>query len=112
MWNLPFRGVMQKAPLWGESPNHWDLAEKKTLHASERQTERVQKLRVEYWHTIGEFNLDDLGKRNQKRYRLNRNNQYIPLRQVFRAYPLLFKYIQLIFGHLYLLRINAFDEMN
>jgi len=36
------------------------LARKKTLYASERGTERVQKLRVEYWHTIGEVKLKDL----------------------------------------------------
>ncbi len=35
-------------------------AEKKTWHASERNTERVQKLRAEYWTTIGEVNLADL----------------------------------------------------
>lgn len=40
--------------------NLWDWREKKTLHASERYTERVQKLRVEYWHTIGEVKLKDL----------------------------------------------------
>ncbi|MBW4457377.1 MAG: hypothetical protein KME55_34600 [Nostoc indistinguendum CM1-VF10] len=30
------------------------------MHASEKYTERVQKLRVEYWTTIGEVNLKDL----------------------------------------------------
>jgi DDE superfamily endonuclease len=34
--------------------------QKKTIHASERYTERVQKLRVEYWTTIGEVDLADL----------------------------------------------------
>ena len=38
----------------------WDLPVKKTIHASERYTDRVQKLRVEYWHTIGEVKLKDL----------------------------------------------------
>lgn len=33
---------------------------KKTLHASEAETERVQKLRVEYWTAIGEVKLSDL----------------------------------------------------
>lgn len=32
---------------------------KKTLHATERDTERVQQLRVEYWHEIGEVKLAD-----------------------------------------------------
>ena len=30
------------------------------MHATERDTERVQQLRVEYWHEIGEVNLADL----------------------------------------------------
>lgn len=30
------------------------------LHTSEKYTERVQKLRAEYWTTIGEINLADL----------------------------------------------------
>lgn len=33
---------------------------KKTFHASEAQSERVQKLRVQYWTTIGAVKLDDL----------------------------------------------------
>lgn len=33
---------------------------KKTLHASEAETERVQNLRREYWTTIGEVSLKDL----------------------------------------------------
>ncbi|MBP5978046.1 IS630 family transposase [Brasilonema sp. CT11] len=34
--------------------------QKKTIHASERYTQRVQKLRAEYWTTIGSVNLADL----------------------------------------------------
>lgn len=33
---------------------------KKTLHANEAETERVQNLRREYWTTIGEVHLKDL----------------------------------------------------
>ena len=33
---------------------------KKTLHATERDTERVQQLRVQYWQEIGEVKLEDL----------------------------------------------------
>ena len=33
--------------------------EKKTLHASERDTERVQQLRVQYWQEIGAVKLAD-----------------------------------------------------
>lgn len=36
------------------------LTRKKTLHASERNTERVQQSRVQYWRTIREVNLADL----------------------------------------------------
>lgn len=35
-------------------------AKKKSFHASERDTERVQRLRVEYWHTVGKVKLNDL----------------------------------------------------
>jgi len=34
--------------------------EKKTLRASERDTERVQQLRMQYWQVMGEVNLADL----------------------------------------------------
>ena len=33
---------------------------KKTLHATERETERVQQLRVQYWHEIGQVKLENL----------------------------------------------------
>ena len=36
------------------------LTRKKTLHTSECQTDRVQTLRQEYWHTIGQVKLKDL----------------------------------------------------
>jgi len=46
---------------------HWDASSKslnspgkKTLHATERNTERVQLLRVQYWHEIGEVKLENL----------------------------------------------------
>ena len=35
-------------------------ARKKTLHATERDTERVQQLLVQYWQEIGEVKLEDL----------------------------------------------------
>jgi hypothetical protein len=37
-----------------------NLPEKKTQHATERNSERVQQLRVKYWHEIGAVNLEDL----------------------------------------------------
>lgn len=45
---------------WGGLSKSSSLPEKKTLHATERDTERVQQLRVEYWHQIAEVNEDDL----------------------------------------------------
>ena len=33
---------------------------KKTLHATERETERVQQLRVQYWREIGQVKLENL----------------------------------------------------
>lgn len=36
------------------------LTRKKTLHATERDTERVQQLRVQYWQEIGEVDSADL----------------------------------------------------
>ena len=36
------------------------LTRKKTLHATERETERVQQLRVQYWHEISQVKLEDL----------------------------------------------------
>ena len=46
---------------------HWDASSKslnsrpkKTLHATERDTERVQLLRVQYWQEIGEVSLENL----------------------------------------------------
>ena len=36
------------------------FSQKKTLHASERYTERVQKSRMEYWQIIGEVKLENL----------------------------------------------------
>lgn len=37
-----------------------NLTRKKTLHASEAESERVQNLRRQYWYTIGEVKLSDL----------------------------------------------------
>jgi len=36
------------------------LTRKKTLHATERDTARIQQLRVQYWQEIGAVNLADL----------------------------------------------------
>jgi transposase len=45
---------------WGALSKSLDSPEKKTLHATERDTERVQLLRVQYWHEIGEVKLENL----------------------------------------------------
>jgi hypothetical protein len=36
------------------------LTRKKTLHATERETELLQQLRVQYWHEIGQVKLENL----------------------------------------------------
>ena len=36
-----------------------NLTRKKTLHANEAESERVQNLRRQYWTTIGEVKLSD-----------------------------------------------------
>jgi len=36
------------------------LTRKKTFHASEQDTEQVRKLRAEFWHVIGEVELENL----------------------------------------------------
>ena len=35
-------------------------AQKKTLHASQAESDRVQQLRVEYWQALGEIEPDNL----------------------------------------------------
>ena len=45
---------------WEDRSKSSNLPEKKTLRATERDSERVQQLRVEYWHEIGAVNLEDL----------------------------------------------------
>ena len=45
---------------WDASCKSSSLPGKKTLHATERDTERVQQLRVQYWQEIGSVNLKDL----------------------------------------------------
>jgi transposase len=44
----------------GRITQRLNLTRKKTLHASERQTQRVQKLRAEFWTELGEVKLEDL----------------------------------------------------
>lgn len=45
---------------WGDTSKSLNLPEKKTLHATERETERVQELRLLYWHEINQVKLEDL----------------------------------------------------
>lgn len=54
-------GVRVSRATMGRIVQKLKLTKKKTLHATERDTERVQQLRVEYWHQIAEVNEDDLG---------------------------------------------------
>jgi len=53
-------GVRVSRATMGRIVQKLKLTRKKTLHATEQDSERVQQLRVEYWHEIGEVNLADL----------------------------------------------------
>ncbi len=46
-------GVRVSRATMGRIVQKLKLTRKKTLHASERRTERVQQMRGEYWHEIG-----------------------------------------------------------
>ena len=59
---------------------------KKTLHASEAQTERVQKLRGEYWTTIGEVKLSDLVFIDETGVNLAMTRRYARAKKGCRAY--------------------------
>jgi transposase len=63
-----------------------DSAEKKTLFASERHTERVQKLRVAYWQTIGEVKLKDLVFIDEAGVNLGMTRRYARAEKGKRAY--------------------------
>ena len=54
-------GIKVSVPTMCRLLQRWGLTrKKKTLHASEAESERVQKLRKQYWTTIGEVKLSDL----------------------------------------------------
>ncbi len=54
-------GIKVSVPTMCRWLQRWGLTrKKKTLHASEAESERVQKLRKQYWTTIGEVKLSDL----------------------------------------------------
>ena len=59
---------------------------KKTLHADEAQTERVQKLRREYWTTIGEVCLKDLVFIDETGVNLAMTRRYARAKKGERAY--------------------------
>lgn len=59
---------------------------KKTLHADEAQTERVQKLRREYWTTIGEVCLKDLVFIDETGVNLAMTRRYARAKKGKRAY--------------------------
>ena len=59
---------------------------KKTLHADEAQTERVQKLRREYWTTIGEVKLSDLVFIDETGVNLAMTRRYARAKRGKRAY--------------------------
>src|SRR4028119_2409762 len=53
-------GVRISRATMGRYVQKLKLTRKKTLRATERDSERVQQLRVEYWHEVGAVNLEDL----------------------------------------------------
>lgn len=59
---------------------------KKTLHANEAQTERVQQLRREYWTTIGEVKLSDLVFIDETGVNLAMTRHYARAKKGKRAY--------------------------
>lgn len=59
---------------------------KKTLHVSEAETERVQKLRREYWTTIGEVKLSDLVFIDETGVNLAMARSYARAKKGLRAY--------------------------
>lgn len=59
---------------------------KKTLHADEAQSERVQKLRREYWTTIGEVKLSDLVFIDETGMNLAMTRHYARVKKGQRAY--------------------------
>ena len=56
------------------------------MHAAERQTERVQTERVEYWHTIGEVKLTDLIFLDEAGVNLGMTRRYARSEKGKRAY--------------------------
>ena len=59
---------------------------KKTLHASEAQTQRVQKLRAQYWTAIGDVKLSDLVFIDETGVNLAMTRRYARARRGKRAY--------------------------
>lgn len=59
---------------------------KKTLHANEAQSERVQTLRSQYWTTIGEIRLQDLVFIDETGVNLAMTRRYARAKKGLRAY--------------------------
>jgi hypothetical protein len=55
-----------------------DYQKKKLSRATERNSERVQQLRVEYWHEIGAVNLEDLARVDETGSRLGNDKALCP----------------------------------
>src|SRR4028118_2107687 len=53
-------GVTVSRATMGRMVQKLKLTRKKTLHATERETELLQQLRVQYWHEIGQVKLENL----------------------------------------------------
>ena len=53
-------GVSVSRATMGSIVQKLKLTRKKTLHATERETENLQQLRVQYWHEMGAVKLENL----------------------------------------------------
>ena len=56
------------------------------MHATERETERVQQLRVDYWHEIGQVKLEDLVFLDETGSNLAMTRRYARSQRGSRAY--------------------------
>ena len=77
---------MSVEPQWGDTFKSLNSPGKKTLHATERNSERVQQLRVEYWHEVGAVNLEDLVFVDETGSNLAMTRRYARSRRGSRAY--------------------------
>ena len=80
-------GVQISRATMGRYVKKLKLTRKKLTRATERNSERVQQLRVEYWHEIGAVNLEDyLARVDETGSNLAMTRRYARSRRDSRAY--------------------------